>query len=141
MEKKDVYIKVNQVVDDSIGEEGQALRMYFNVPDEFEDENGDYICSDLFEVEGSTPYEPLATIDDAIRVLNKAKELGANFVSIWSHDDHQEIHIEAFAITQLTEEEVDSYKAKKQLEIILANQSIKEENERQEYERLKKKFG
>jgi len=136
MGKQDIYIKNKNIVDTSIGDEGNALRNHFNIP--YEDEDEDY--NDIIDVSNTRIYEPIASIDDALRVLNEAKEKGANFVAMWSHEDHQEIRIEAFIIQQLTPEEIVEYKNKLEQEK-LALQEKKLKQELAEFERLKQKFG
>ena len=134
MGKQDIFIRVEQVLDATIGNEGEDLRNYFNVP--YEDDLED--CNDINEI-GHKIYEPIANIDDAIKELNEAKEKGANFISIWSHEDHQEIRIEGFRITKLTDEEV---KLKKEAEEAKkAKLALQEQEELAEFERLKQKLG
>ena len=130
-----IYIRTTQLLDESRGEEGQCLNNHFNVPDE--DENEDW--NEIIEVKGSYNY-PLCHIDDAIKVLQEAKEKGCNFVHIYEHGDNGEINFEGYLIEKLTDEEVAEYKAeleRKELEI--KNRILQEEKE--EYERLKNKFG
>ena len=135
MGKQNIYIRTSQLLDESAGEEGQALRNYFNVPDEDDDE----VWNEVIDTKGSSNY-PLCNIDDAIKVLQEAKEKGCNFIHICSHEDRGEINFDAYLIEKLTDEEVAEYKAelhKKELE----KQQKVLDKERAEFERLKNKFG
>lgn len=135
MGKQDITLKVKQVIDTSIGNEGEDLRNYFNVP--YEDDMEDY--NEIHEV-GDRAYYPIAKIDDAIKILNEAKEKGANFVSIWAHEDHQELHIEAYCITKFTDEELKQKQADEEAKKLkLALQQ--EQADLVEFERLKEKLG
>lgn len=134
-----IYIRVKQLLDTSCGEEGQCLKNHFNVPDE--DENED--CNEVIEVKSKNEYGynyPLCHIDDAIKVLQEAKEKGCNFVHIYDHGDHGEINFEGYLIEKLTDEEVVEYKAElERNELERKNRILQKEKE--EYERLKNKFG
>jgi mannose/fructose/N-acetylgalactosamine-specific phosphotransferase system component IIB len=135
MGKQDVYIKIKKLKQKSLGEEGQCLRNYFNVPNEDEDE--DY--NEIIEANGSYEY-PICNIDDAIKLLQDRKEKGANFVHIYDHQDHGEIVFETFEIEKLSDEEVAEYKANLEKEEIEKFKRV-EERERKKYEELKNKFG
>jgi ribonuclease HI len=135
MGKQDIYIKVKQITDTSIGNEGEDIRNLFNVP--YEDDEEEY--NEVHEI-GTKYYNPIANIDDAIKALQDAKKEGANFVCIWSHEDHQEIHIESFLIEKLSDEELLKHKQKEEEEKSLLEKR-KEEEEKRIYERLKNKFG
>jgi len=135
MGKQDTTVKVKQITDTSIGNEGEDIKNLFNVP--FEDDEEDY--NEIHEI-GSKYYNPIANIDDAIKALQEAKEKGANFVSIWSHEDHQEIRIESFLIEKLSDEELLEHKKKEEEKKSLLEKK-KEEEEKIIYERLKNKFG
>lgn len=135
MGKQDTYIRTKNLLDESRGEEGQALRNYFNVPDEDDEEE----WNDIIEVSGIYSY-PLCNIDDAIKVLQEAKEKGCNFVHIFAHEDHGEINFEGYLIEKLTYEEVAEYKAELQKKELEKQQQVLDK-EKAEFERLKNKFG
>lgn len=135
MGKQDTYIRTKNLLDESRGEEGQALRNYFNVPDEDDEEE----WNDIIEVSGIYSY-PLCNIDDAIKVLQEAKEKGCNFVHIFAHEDHGEINFEGYLIEKLTDEEVAEYKAELQKKELEKQQQVLDK-EKAEFERLKNKFG
>jgi nucleoside-diphosphate-sugar epimerase len=135
MGKQDAYIKIKNLLDEARGEEGQCIKNYFNIPDE--DENEDW--NEVIEVKGSYNY-PLCHIDDAIKVLKEAKEKGCNFVHIYDHGDHGEINFEGYLIEKLTDAEVVEYKAElDRNELERKNRILQKEKE--EFERLRKKFG
>lgn len=133
---QNAYLKIEQISDDSIGNEGQDLRNYFNIPDE--DDEQDY--NEIIEVIGNSGSNPIAKIDDAIKALQDAKDKGANFVAIWEHEDHQEIHIEGYKIEKLTDEEVLEYKAEEQKKELKRLKRI-EDSAREQYNKLKEKYG
>lgn len=133
---QDAYIRVKQLLETSCGEEGQCINNHFKIP--YEDENEDY--NELIEVKGSSYNYPLCHIDDAIKVLQEAKEKGCNFVHIYEHGDHGEINFEGYLIEKLTDEEVVEYKAEEEREELERKNRILQK-EKEEYERLKNKFG
>jgi len=135
MGKQNIYIRTKNLLDESRGEEGQALRNYFNVPDEDDDE----VWNEVIDTKGGSNY-PLCNIDDAIKVLQEAKEKGCNFVHIFAHEDHGEINFEGYLIEKLTDEEVAEYKAELQKKELERQQRVLD-REKAEFERLKNKFG
>ena len=135
MGKQDAYIRTTQLLDESAGEEGQALKNYFNVPDEDDEED----WNDIIEVKGNYNY-PVCKIEDAIKVIQEAKEKGCNFVHIYEHGDHGEIKFEGYLIEKLTDEEVAEYKAELHKNELEKQQRVLDK-ERAEFERLKNKFG
>jgi len=140
MGKQDTTVKIKQVLDTYIGHDGNDVREYFKIP--YVDDKGDY--NNINEVSsvygGDTYYYPIVNIDEAISKLQSAKELRANFVSIWSNENHPEIRIEAFIVDKLTDDEVSDFE-----EMINNTQLLKHELELQEkrnlYEKLKKELG
>lgn len=135
MGKQDIYIRTKSLLDESAGEEGECVRDYFNIP--YEDEDEEY--NEVIEVSGRYNY-PVCKIDDAIKVLQEAKEKGCNFVHIYEHGDHGEINFEGYLIEKLTDEEVAEYKAELHKEELEKQQRVLDK-ERAEFERLKNKFG
>jgi len=115
--------------------------LYVSIEDDFGffDENGDELYDDYIFTCKSTysDIQPI-NIDRIIHSLQVAQNNGANYVTLFFHEDHQEYEIESFLIKKSSEDEIEYFNEEKRKNTKHTKDSIlkRHKKELEDFERL-----